>query len=243
MTHRRVAAVLLVILAAALAVLTPALAVVDLGSPAATRLWVLAPERQFVCSATYVDPFPGAAADGRTWILTAGHCVLAGGAIVGRNTDQIVFAAVNWRAVEMHEGTDLAIGTAPEIRDEAGRSARRLATTLPYETLLYVHGFPLGVEAVTPARAVRPDELQALGLPAYVIDALVSAQIAVILTPRGDIRGGSSGSAVLDGFGQIVGVVWGLVAPELVPATVPYDVVLVTPVERLREVLNRLRAP
>src|SRR3990167_11304356 len=96
---------------------TSAFGVSDQGPPAITRLW--SSDSRFVCTASYIRPRVN---DRASWVLSAGHCV-HGLQTLARNADTTTHAVVNWRGVLLEHGNygkavvDLAIGTAPDVRD------------------------------------------------------------------------------------------------------------------------------
>jgi hypothetical protein len=222
---------LLAALALVLLTATGSLGISDHGDPTVTRLYG---EDRFVCTVSYIHPY---ISQYMSWVVTAGHCANAGGTQLRRNHQTNTIAVINWRALTLGdprytEGfNDLAIGTAPDVRD-GSHTKYFLAETMPKRGGVYVHGFPAGVENVTVAYI----------LPEASVHIPGSTLLAV---KAGTIVGGSSGSPVLDDSGRLVGILWGIVSEDNVPNLgLPrtlksgYDIALVTPVERLHELMK-----
>lgn len=173
-------------------------AIVDLGHPAVTRIWT---SDAFACSATYIrEARPGVA-----WILSAGHCAIA--RYTKRNATVSILGGIDWRVtVQSHAYSesvyDIAIGTVPDVRPEGDRKYYSFfAEKFPEEGVVYIHGFPLGIESVVIGTVVGPAQANGKDMP---------GTWEVRVRRAGDVMPGSSGSVVLDGNGYIVGVLWGL---------------------------------
>lgn len=212
--------------------------VTDYGESAITRLWSPGDDGdQFTCTVSYILPYVN---EHIAWVVTAGHCVVDGhGRYIKRTATDSTLSAVNWRAVTLGDPrytagfNDLALGTTPEIRE--GHANRLwLAEKMPDDGMVYIHGFPSGVERVTAA---------------YVIPAKYGkgSGSRFLALKAGEVTGGSSGSPVLDGQGRLVAVLWGIAEESdlkefdlddlLKPGT---EVALVTPVERLAALMTLL---
>lgn len=212
-------------------IITPAFAIVDLGDPKVTRLWrTTETGGRFTCSATYIRE----AREGVAWILTAGHC--AGAQYVKREVNGGISAAIDWRVVVTSHNyagrlLDIALATAPDTRaDQKYHSL--IAEKFPDSGLVYIHGFPMGIERVVVARVVGPTKAPNL---------LGTMEVKVV---PGSVLPGSSGSVVLDPQGFVVGVLWGMsVKPNdegtgLVPGNVAY----VTPIEAFHDLVKLIDA-
>lgn len=209
-------------------------AISDYGHLAITRLWVSTREgRTFGCTGFYIDKSAGASA--RTYVVTAGHCTRADAAM--RDTAGFVLYPVQWRGVifghaDIHKRLDVAFGTSV-LPDDIPISGRlRLADESPKDGFVWIHGFPLGVERVTAGELRSPDPL----FPGSLVIELRDAK---------DVEPGSSGSPVLNAYGQVVGIVWGMLT-EYDRATgevVPSGRILVTPVEALHALMALLELP
>jgi hypothetical protein len=213
------------------------------GDTAVTRLWVSTPDgRAFGCTGFWFDPGPELGAETRpraqdvwvSWLASAGHCTEA--SLVARDTDSVVFGFINWRGVLSSAAytrvVDVAIGTAPDFRPDARWF--RLGEDPVQDQRVYIHGFPGGVEMISPARILD----QSRTLP--------GAWVA--LGVKGLVGSGSSGSPVMDQYGNVVGVLWGLARPGSV--TEPFldaqtsernAVVYITPVSTLKQLLELLK--
>ncbi len=224
----------LVALAIGLASAPPVRAVSDWGHPAISRLWSVdeSGDRRFACTAAYLHPggvLPALPSPFVRWVLSAGHCAEA--TILGRDTAGVVFAHVDWRLVVQANATylgprviDFALGTAPETREDAAQRFLWVAEAFPAPgTLVYLHGFPFGVERVTAAIVADPSP----DLPSR----------RLIVRSR-EVDPGSSGSPVLDGLGRLVGVVWG--RARGVDGNLEFDEVFVTGVDDLLQSLRPL---
>ena len=206
-------------------IVTPAFAIVDIGDPRVTRLWSMTDEgTRFTCSATWIRP----AREGVSWLLSAGHCAISN--IVRREVTGTFMSRINWRVVitsHRYAGRelDIAIGTAPDTRN-VPQFHSFFASEFPKEgTLLYIHGVPEGVESVVVAHVVGPSK-----------DAPGTMEVSV---EPGSIRGGSSGSVVLDSAGFIVGVLWGI---ERGPSGEYTPTALVTPIEAFNDIIKLIDA-
>lgn len=201
------------------------------GDPGLARLWMDTPDGRIpACTGFWFDP--GEALGRRTqprsqhssvsWVASAGHCRHA--TLVGGATDSAVYGWVDWRAtVEGHwyaTAWDLAVGTAPDVRGSERRWFQ-LATADPVQgQLVYIHGFPLGVEHIA-AGVVVGESRQFPGS-------------LVVVAHTDGIAPGSSGSPVMDHYGRVVGVLWGL---DLDGSRPGRQMVYVTPVSALLRVL------
>lgn len=201
---------------------TSAGAISDLGAPSVTRLWTsTSTGDRFTCTASYIHPY---ISEYVSWVVTAGHC--DGADLLKRNVAGNLLTLVNWRGKLMdHAGryttctVDLLAGTTPDAREV--KSRLWLAAKAPSGGIVYIHGFPRGVERVTAGQLIAESDSE---FPCS----------RVVRVTRGEIAGGSSGSPILDSSGSVVGIVWGL------REGTPYDEVLMTPVEVLHALLNLL---
>lgn len=245
---RRLRAVAL-LLVSVLAVVVPASAVSDYGDPAISRLWSSDAPDRFVCTVSYVFPRID---DYRSWVLSAGHC--SHGTLIKRNAAAVVSGVVNWRVVianhdaNLGQTTDLALGTVLDTRDV--KRHLWLAEKAPDSGVVYIHGFPTGIERVSIGQVVPEsltDQYTVLvptdpwGDVARLPIAAVFKDTRLMLVRRGTIEGGSSGSPILDEGGNVVGVLWGAAEQRhglQGPGTDGHDVVMFTPVERLRALMD-----
>jgi hypothetical protein len=234
---RRLLAAVLAAVTLVAGTFSPAQAVTDYGNPAVTRLWVGTSEGdRFVCTASYIFPYVN---ENISWLMTAGHCTL--GDLVKRDADTTMVGVVNWRGVILGNPNytsgynDIAIGTVPDVRDGVKRRLW-LADSMPKRGAVYVHGFPAGVERVTVGYIVP---IESKYLPGSVM----------IAVRAGEIEGGSSGSPVLGPDGRVVGILWGIIVDEQGnPGSVPevgelregWMLALVTPIEKLHELMNTM---
>lgn len=190
------------------------LTVSDPGNPAVARLWAVEAQDQWlpVCTAFYLDhPAPRRfLLPARATLVTAGHCAGERRAVARSVLDPKspvewtrtltgteTCESWGWFEVLCRHRWDVAVGTTDDLR--ASRVRLRLASHAPQEgEPVWVHGFGLGVENVVMAR-VKPPDPRFPGMLA--LDAVT-----------GDVLPGNSGSPVLDGEGQVVGVVVAVLA-------------------------------
>ena len=229
---------LVALTAAVVLLVSSAFAITDYGSPTVSRLWQPTTQGdRFVCTVSYIFPFVNEYVG---WVVTAGHCITGGANYLRRSHENTVISLVNWRAMLLGdlrytlETVDLAIGTAPDMRDGT-KSRFWLADKFPTSGDVYIHGFPNGVERVTAAHVVP-----------FASEKMKGSALVVVRT--GEIAGGSSGSPVLNAQGQLVGILWGKVPEQYVPllelprALAPgHEIAAVTPVEKLHELFRTLR--
>lgn len=199
-------------------------AITDMGRPEVTRLFN---ENGFACTGSYVFPF---IEQDVSYIITAGHCITLGNvSYARRNLSETTSALVNWRIVVNSsparggKWNDLAIGTAPDTRRGVGKKFWLADTMGDEPDVVYIHGFPAGVEMITVGR---------LG------GWLDGARIAIV--PRGSIIGGYSGSPVLNRSDRVVGILWGGIEHSKVPLVIPglqlpdeLDLALITPIDEV----------
>jgi hypothetical protein len=196
-----------------------------------TRLWIETREGPAsVCTAAYVQDPLDRLARGTAWVLTAGHCLEAGPARLGRERPQGRFTALPWRDRLRGSGLgtrvpDLAVAAAP--RPGGAASALPLAERMPREGPVWLHGFPFGVEHLTAGRVIG-DSAERPG----------SVEIKVVVGPVTDAGPGLSGAPIVDARGRVVGVLWGLRAEDMTELRA-----FATPVEVVRDVLGRLPVP
>ena len=208
---------------------TPVLAVISQGNAAITRLWA---GDDPACSASYPMIQTGYD-ENLVYVLSAGHCTVANYA--KRDVTDSVLYKVDWRAMLLgrygiNRRVDVAIGTVPRPSELPLHKRLWLADTMPREGAVWIAGFPLAVESVVIAQVIGEDP----ELPGSV---LIQVRDPYSILP------GSSGSAVLNKYGQIVGVVWG-VRMAMNPITFqgePTGTVIVTPVEEVHKLLKLLK--
>lgn len=225
---KRWLAALLTLLVAAVAFAAP----YTTGDTALARLWFDTPEgRQPACTAFWIDPGgplgrqtqPRETDSLVSWLVSAGHCRAA--TLVSDATDSTVFGWVDWRVAVEGQGYatawDLAVGTAPDVRGPDKRWFTLAEADPAQGQLVYVHGFPLGVEHVAAGVVEGPSTK----FPGSLV---VVAQTSMIAP-------GASGSPVMDHYGNVVGVLWGLDQDESAPNR---QRLYVTPVSALRRALD-----
>lgn len=219
----------------------------EVGSNALTRLWS---DDRPGCTAAYVrhpvtNAVPG---EYMSWLLSAGHCSEA--IEVRRDVNESVAAHVNWQIVynagaHGTRRTDFAFGSAPEIR-EGRRVNLWWGETMPDAgSVVYLHGFPLGVERVSVGQV----------LPRGLSSEFPLSQVpesTVLLAFDREILPGSSGSPVLDARNRVVGVVWGVMNKEASDALLGrligaapdrLAIVLATPVEQILPLIRHQFRP
>ena len=208
---------------------TPVLAVISQGHAAITRLWV---DDAPACSASF--PMVQTGFDEYiVYILSAGHCTVAN--YVKREATDSVLYKVDWRAsivgrAGTHRRVDVAIGTVPRPFGLELHKRLWLADTMPREGVVWIAGFPQSVESIVVAQVIGED-------PDVPGSVLLRVRDPYAILP------GSSGSAVLDNYGRIVGIVWG-VRMRTNPETFqnePTGTVIVTPVEEVHKLLKLLK--
>lgn len=247
----------LLLLAAPIA---PALGISDVGRPEITRLFASTENGdKFACTGTYIQPY---ISDFGSWIISAGHCAAADTAV--RNASLGIRAKVNWRAVLSSHGeigtqtVDIALGTAPDVRDGEHKRIWLADATPTDPTRVYIHGFPEGVEAVTTGILVPAGYEAKISLLMLTMEdgypTLVRKTVAevlpgtrLMLVKHDRVLGGSSGSPVLDDSDRLIGILWGVISYdkareiEGVPMQFDgWDLVLMTPVERVHELFKSI---
>jgi len=237
---KKLIALMFAVLLSVTTTLTPAAAVTDYGNPAIARLWVNVQDGfAFICTVSYVFPY----IDDRTsWLLTASHCTE--GDLVRRSVDVHNLAQVVWRMTlngtprYTERCADVALGTAPDVRSPSDKKHLWLAKVAPARGNVYIHGFPAGVENVVVGGL----------LPAEISKGFGGCRLVAV--PREVIKGGSSGSPVMDHNGYVVGVLWGLLNRETLDRYYPelaqllndrYELVIMTPIEVVHELMQLLK--
>ena len=240
--------------------LVPALGISDVGRPELTRLWRNTDEGdRFTCTATYIFPY---ANDYVSWLVSAGHCTIA--ELAARNQSDTIRSGINWRGVVNTHGEygtntiDIAVATTPDMR-KGDHKRIWLADKAPDGGVVYIHGFPAGIEEVDLGYVV-PEAynekisimIQVAGPDGYpelqrknLKELLPGLRAMVVKHDR--IVGGSSGSPVLGPDDRLVGILWGVIGnePRLAVQGLPqqfsdYDIVLFTPVERVHDLFKAL---
>lgn len=249
----------------AVAFVSPVRAVTDFGHPAISRMWQDNGDRpdHFLCTGWYLAPVTvnkswrwggGWQPDwsdsdrGISWIVSAGHCAAA--YTIHRNPWDMIRGMIDWVSImdigynTTHNTVDLAVGKVPDTRDAKDRAYLELA---PQDARagdsVFIHGFPKGVERIVTGRVVSTKSPEYPG----------AVYIKVVGNDAG-VWGGMSGSPVLDAYGRVVGVLWGITfqddpsrldepdpfAPPLFRFAGPEDVkfAIMTPVSKLKDVLR-----
>lgn len=228
---------------------SPAFAIFDHGYSAITRLWT---NDGFVCSAFYIYPRVG---EMSSWVVTAAHCVAAGGATIKRSQDLMMAGVVNWhgmlytsaRVSDLHQ--DIAVGTVPDLR-KGEKDWLWLADAAPERGPAYVHGFPAGIERISVGFVVpagRESDFSVMVGAMFGAERKTLAELVpgtrLLLVRKGEIMGGSSGSAVVNPEGRLIGILWGMVNEKAMlqgPYVDENDVVLFTPVEQIHKLMKDL---
>lgn len=204
---------LLAVVVAVLLLVVPVHAVTDYGASEVTRLWRAADDAP-LCTAAYIFPRPS---ETTAWLLSAGHCAVLGVTAARRSTSDAVSALVDWRVVLLGDPRytadflDVALGTVPETRP-APRYLWLADRSPEQGERVWIHGFPAMIERVIPALVVGR-----------------RGRVLIVETEPGEVAPGASGSPVVDRFGRVVGVLWGL----QFGGGATRDIVLVTPVEEI----------
>lgn len=227
----RLLSAVLVALLIVLASWTAVTAISDYGQQSITRLWADNYQgREMACTGFYINRDAGSRM--RSYVVSAGHCSNATSAM--RDTEGFVLYHIEWHGVvfghgDIHNRVDVAIGTTllPETIEPTKRLV--LADESPKDGLVWIHGFPLGVERVTVGTVQDPDSVY----PGAMI---------VQMRNTSDVETGSSGSPVLNAYGQVVGIVWGMrtTYDRATGLIVPSGTVLITPVETLHKLFALL---
>ncbi len=225
----RLASAVLALLLTIMLAVSPVAAVSEYGNRAITRLWIDTDQRHYACTGFYINKAAGD--EGRAIIVSAGHCIRA--RYAARDTMGYVLEALDSRASLNGHGAfqkrlDVAIATVALSEPMPVGKRLWLADEMPKSGTVWVHGFPHGVERVSAGRVLGPSE----GAPGTVEVAFRSDR---------EIEPGSSGSPVLNEYGQVVGILWGLrMTPDADGLYHPINVAVVTPVETLHTLLALL---
>lgn len=229
----------------------------DMGDPSITRIWASTDEGdRFVCTGTYIRPNIGDGT-GLSWFVSAGHCTI--GDMARRNANVHIIGGIRWVSTTtfhndygLGDTVDIALGLVPDVRDD--HSHLWLAEKSPDEGLVYIHGFPEGVERVSIAQVLTKERASQITLYVPVNDferekkpvTELFPGTKFMITRKGEVHGGSSGSPVLNGEGDVVGILWGLISTDDPQAgiegypTDKFDLVLWTPIEKVHEAFRSM---